>query len=112
MFGALSDANRVRILKMLEIKPMCVCEITSVLGLAPSTASKHLTVLRDSDLIQDDKDGKWVQYRLNSNADEKAIKNALKTIKNSLNDDKQVLTDIKKAKTVSRKDIMILMPGK
>lgn len=105
MFGALSDANRLRILKMLEGKPMCVCEITSVLKLAPSTVSKHLTILRDSELIHDDKDGKWVQYSLNNNTAEKEIKDILKIIRNSLNETKQAIDDIKKAKTISRKDI-------
>nr|MBP9123989.1 winged helix-turn-helix transcriptional regulator [Ignavibacteriaceae bacterium] len=40
-FKILSDPNRLRILKMLQIKPLCVCEITDVLELAPSTVSQH-----------------------------------------------------------------------
>ena len=64
-FKALSDANRVRILRMLEIKPLCVCEITFVLDLAVSTVSKHLSILRDAAFISDKKDGKWVNYYLN-----------------------------------------------
>jgi ArsR family transcriptional regulator len=65
IFKSLSDTNRLRILKMLEVKPLCVCEITAVLNLATSTVSKHLAILRDVDLIIDEKDGKWVNYRLN-----------------------------------------------
>ena len=67
VFKALSDVNRLRILKMLEIRPLCVCEITAVLKLAPSTVSKHLSLLRDANLIHDDKEGKWVNYYLNKN---------------------------------------------
>ena len=61
---ALSDPNRLRILKMLEQKPLCVCEITAVLQLATSTVSKHLSILRDAAFIRDHKDGKWVNYIL------------------------------------------------
>ena len=51
---------------MLEIKPLCVCEITEVLQLATSTVSKHLSILRDVDFIIDEKNGRWVNYRLNT----------------------------------------------
>ena len=64
-FKALSDPNRVRIIKMLEVKPLCVCEIREILDLANSTISKHLTLLREAGFILDEKSGKWVNYRLN-----------------------------------------------
>ncbi|MBN2103259.1 winged helix-turn-helix transcriptional regulator [bacterium] len=48
---ALSDKNRIRILKMLEKKSLCVCEITAILGLAVSTISKHLSILKEANLI-------------------------------------------------------------
>ncbi|MBN2602414.1 MAG: winged helix-turn-helix transcriptional regulator [Candidatus Marinimicrobia bacterium] len=64
LFKALSDPNRLRILKMLEIKPLCVCEITEALRLATSTVSKHLSILRNAGFISDQKDAKWVNYTL------------------------------------------------
>jgi ArsR family transcriptional regulator len=67
LFKALSDPNRLRILKMLEIKPLCVCEITEVLQLATSTVSKHLSILRDAGFINDARDGKWINYILRTN---------------------------------------------
>ena len=57
VFKALSDSNRIRIIKMLEQRRLCVCEITEVLKLASSTVSKHLSILRDAELILDEKDG-------------------------------------------------------
>jgi ArsR family transcriptional regulator len=48
VFKSLSDKNRLRIMKMLEARPMCVCEITAVLNLAPSTVSKHLSLLHEA----------------------------------------------------------------
>lgn len=63
---ALSDANRVRILLALRAAPLCVCQITAFLDLAPSTTSKHLSVLRQSRLIESTKQGRWVYYTLPS----------------------------------------------
>ncbi|OPL13927.1 MAG: ArsR family transcriptional regulator [delta proteobacterium MLS_D] len=61
---ALSDSNRVRIVKMLQKRVMCVCEITAALGVAQSTASKHLKILEDAGLITSFKEGLWVNYVL------------------------------------------------
>ena len=61
---ALSDENRVRIVKMLQQKVMCVCEIQTALGLAQSTVSKHLKILEDAGITTSSKEGLWVNYRL------------------------------------------------
>ncbi len=63
---ALSDPNRVKVVKMLQQKEMCVCEIQEALGLAQPTVSKHLKILEDASLVQSKKDGLWVCYRLSS----------------------------------------------
>ncbi|HNR69312.1 MAG TPA: metalloregulator ArsR/SmtB family transcription factor [bacterium] len=71
LFKALSDQSRLRILKMLEIRALCVCEIREILDLATSTVSQHLAILRNAGFIYDIKDAKWVVYHLNrQNADE------------------------------------------
>lgn len=64
-FKALSDTNRLRILKMLQTNPLCVCEITNVLELATSTVSQHLKILKEAGFIIEEKDGKWVNYLIN-----------------------------------------------
>ena len=61
---ALSDPNRVKIMKMLQLRPLCVCEIKEALGIAQSTASKHLKLLEDAELVRSFKDGLWVNYSL------------------------------------------------
>lgn len=61
---ALSDPNRVKIIKMLERKELCVCEITALLGLAQSTVSRHLKQLEDAELVTSSRNGPWVDYRL------------------------------------------------
>jgi DNA-binding transcriptional ArsR family regulator len=61
---SIADTNRVRILKMLEPGELCVCQITAILGLAPATVSKHLSLLRTAGLLSHRKEGRWVFYRL------------------------------------------------
>ncbi len=61
---ALSDPSRVKILKMLQHKEMCVCEIQAALGLAQPTTSKHLRILEEAGLVEYEKDGLWVNYTL------------------------------------------------
>jgi DNA-binding transcriptional ArsR family regulator len=65
---ALAHPGRLRILAMLRGGPLCVCQMTAVLGLAPSTVSAHLSELRRADLVSERKEGKWVEYRLTDDA--------------------------------------------
>lgn len=102
---ALSDKNRIRILKMLEKKSLCVCEMTAVLGLAISTTSKHLSILKEANLIFEQKEGKWVNYHLNSATQNKYIKETLPLIKNWLNQDETVCRDLEKIDRVSRVEL-------
>lgn len=61
---ALSDSTRVKILKLLEKRMLCVCELQAALGIAQSTTSKHLKILEDAGLVISKKDGLWVNYML------------------------------------------------
>ncbi len=61
---ALANPARLRILAALEKGESCVCQLTAVLGLAPSTVSAHLSELRRAGFLLDRKDGKIVFYRL------------------------------------------------
>ena len=63
---AAADATRLRILRMLEDSDLCVCQVVEVLGLSQSTVSRHLLVLKSAGLIEDEKRGKWVFYRLSA----------------------------------------------
>ena len=62
LFKALADETRLRILKLLEIREMCVCEIMVALELTQPTASHHLGILENVGLVRGRKDGKWVFY--------------------------------------------------
>jgi DNA-binding transcriptional ArsR family regulator len=61
---ALADESRARIVLFLGGGELCVCQIVEMLGLAPSTVSKHLDVLYQAGLVDARKDGRWVYYRL------------------------------------------------
>ena len=102
IFKALSDRNRVRILKMLEIRPLCVCEITFILNIATSTVSKHLSILREAGFIVDEKDGKWVEYKLNANSDNPDVKQQLSLLPGWLNDDEVIKTYKTRVKEADR----------
>ena len=101
-FQALSDTNRIRILKMLEVRPLCVCEITEILKLANSTVSKHLSILRETEFILDEKDGKWVNYFLNKSISNGYVSGLLSLVSEWIPDDRIVREDRKRVKSVDR----------
>ncbi len=105
VFKALSDSNRVRILKMLEVRPLCVCEITRILNLATSTVSKHLSILRDVDFILDHKEGKWVTYSLNREGTSVYVEKLMPLISEWLADEKTVLEDQQKIRDFSKDNL-------
>lgn len=72
VFKALADPTRLRILTLLEIREMCVCEVMIALGLTQPTASHHLGILENAGLVKGRKEGKWVFYKI---ANPKLIEN-------------------------------------
>lgn len=61
---ALSDESRVRALLLLRDGELCLCQIIEVLGLAPSTVSKHMDVLLQAGLVERRKEGRWHYFHL------------------------------------------------
>ena len=60
---ALGDENRMRIVLALKDHELCVCQLIELLGLAPSTVSKHLQGLKDAGIVDARKIGRWIYYR-------------------------------------------------
>ena len=102
IFKALSDPNRLRILKMLQTKSLCVCEITEILKLANSTVSKHLSILKATGFIIEEKEGKWVNYKINPTPSDKRISSVLNTLDFWIGDEEIIIADKLKVKTVNR----------
>lgn len=61
---ALSDPTRIRILSCLAVRDLCVCELVHLMSLGQPAVSRHLGILRDAGLVEDIRDGKYVNYRL------------------------------------------------
>ena len=61
---AAADGTRVKILKMLQQRKLCVCEMQAVLGISQPSVSRHLRLLEDADLVRSEKDGMWNNFRL------------------------------------------------
>ena len=101
MTKALSDIQRLRILMMLRPGELCVCQIIAVLGLAPSTVSKHLSILANARLVDSRKDGRWAYYRLASLEDTHAPLDWLAT---SLRQDGQIRVDQEKLAAINACD--------
>ena len=68
LFHALSDETRLEIIELLRRGERCVCELTDTLDAAQSRLSFHLRVLKDAGIVRDRKDGRWVYYKLDSEA--------------------------------------------
>lgn len=99
---ALADENRIRIICLLKFKKdLCVCEITSIIGLAQPTISSHLKLLENAGLIESYKDGLWVNYNISGSLDSVSAPFVEMLYKN-LENDKQVKSDFEKIKKVGR----------
>lgn len=61
---AAGDATRVKILKMLQHRDLCVCEMQAVLGISQPSVSRHLRLLEEADLVRGERKGMWTNFRL------------------------------------------------
>lgn len=61
---ALADGTRLRMLMALRGRELCVCQLTELFHIAPSTASRHLSILAAAGLVVARRDGRWTHYRV------------------------------------------------
>ncbi len=101
---ALSDPGRVRILLALRRGELCVCQITELFGFAPSTVSKHLSILHQAGLIQSRKSERWVFYRLAGASAPAAVREALDWVHRSLGQADETRADAQKLKQILKTD--------
>jgi DNA-binding transcriptional ArsR family regulator len=110
---AAGDRTRTRILKLLEAGGLCVCQVQAVLQLAPSTVSKHLSILRIAGLVEDRRDGKWTEYAL-SDAASNAFADAVLRMLRGLDRDPTVLADrkrLREIRAVPLAEICVTLPS-
>jgi len=87
---ALSDANRVKIVKMLQHKGMCVCELQDALQISQSSVSKHLKILEQAGLVDFRKDGLWANYYLTDGMKSPYVSSLMGNLRHWLEDDPEV----------------------
>ena len=102
---ALSDPNRVKIVKILQHKVMCVCEITRALGLAQPTVSKHLKVLESAGLVTSSRDEKWINYALADGSQSPYAATLLGNLRHWMEDDPEIREMITSLPDIRREDI-------
>lgn len=102
---ALSDPNRVKILKMLQHKYMCVCELRAALQLAQPSVSKHLKLLEDAGLVMSEKDGLWVNYYLADGSGSPYTSTLLGNLRHWLEDDSQIVEIVEKLSAIRRENL-------
>ena len=107
VFKALSDETRLRILKMLEVRPLCVCEIQHVLKGSQPNVSHHLKTLADAGLVDSKRDGLWIAYRIADTPETPLHGAALGLIRRSLKNDEQAKKDRAIVKSVNRVEISL-----
>lgn len=105
IFKPLSDITRLRILKSLQSKKLCVCEIRELLGLAVSTVSQHLKILKESGFIIEERDGKWINYIINPNPADPRISSILSSLDFWIGNEEIIINDKLKIQNIDRKNI-------
>jgi len=105
---ALADENRIRIIVALKGRELCVCQLIELLVLAPSTVSKHLSILKNARLIDSRKQGRWMYYRLAGDEASPKIKTCLSWIFQSVTDSTQIIDDARRMEEILKIDPEVL----
>jgi DNA-binding transcriptional ArsR family regulator len=105
---ALSDQNRVRALMALKDRELCVCQIIELLELAPSTVSKHMSILANARLVEGRQYGRWRYYRLAGDDTPDEVQEAIAWTLRSLSKTPQIRQDKKRLKEILKIDPEVL----
>ena len=94
IFKALSDETRIRLLKLLQQRELCVCELMQALNMTQSRVSRNLGILKDAGLVKDRRDGLWVHYSLDQKSFNSYATPIMELLKDWVNDDASILEDL------------------
>jgi ArsR family transcriptional regulator len=102
---ALSDPNRVKMVKMLQHKTMCVCEMREALQVSQPSVSKNLKILEEAGLVDFAKDGLWVNYHLTNGGKSPYVASLLGNLKHWLEGEKEVEDLVRRLPFIRREEI-------
>ena len=102
LLQAAADPNRLRILKCLQVRPCCVCELVQATGMPQPRVSRHLGILRDAGLVTDARDAQWVEYSLHQAETGSAEAEVLALVSRWLEEDEQTVADRKRLARATR----------
>lgn len=105
VFKAVADKNRLRILKMLQHKKMCVCELAAALGITQPSVSRHLSLMKDAGLVEEERNGPWIDYGLCEEKINKYAPIIQSHLKEWINDDPNIKEILKKIKHLRREEL-------
>ena len=105
---ALADENRLRALIALRNNELCVCQIIEFLGLAGSTVSKHMSILKQAGLVETRKEGRWIYYSLAGRKASASVRDALKWLLKYFDEDRMSPADRKRLQKVYKANPEVL----
>jgi len=94
VFKALSDETRIRLVKLLQQRELCVCELMQALDMTQSRVSRNLGILKDAGLVKDRRDGLWVHYSLDEKSFNEYVAPLLELLATWANNDEVILVDL------------------
>jgi ArsR family transcriptional regulator, arsenate/arsenite/antimonite-responsive transcriptional repressor len=102
---ALSDPTRVKIVKMLQHKTMCVCEMREALQVSQPTVSKSLKILEEAGLVDFKRDGLWVDYHLTDGSKSPYVATLLGNLRHWVEDEAEIKDLIEKIPHIHREEV-------
>jgi ArsR family transcriptional regulator len=102
---ALSDPNRVKIVKMLQHKSMCVCELREAIQISQPAVSKHLKLLEEAGLVGFKKDGLWVNYHITYGSESPYVASLLGNMRHWLEDNQEIADLVQRLPNIRREEI-------
>jgi ArsR family transcriptional regulator, arsenate/arsenite/antimonite-responsive transcriptional repressor len=95
IFKALSDETRLRMLKLIQQRELCVCEIMQAMQISQTRASRNLGVLKNAGFITDKREGPWVHYSINKRKVNEYHQEIEKLLEDLLNKEDLIIEDRK-----------------
>jgi len=105
IFKGLADPTRLRIVSLLFQKDLCVCELMFILKMEQSRISHQLRILRDADLVEDRREGKWITYRISDKARPNLEGPLNQLLKEQIRESEEAIHDLANLEICLREDV-------